>query len=125
MYDQPVTARVKWCPDASCHAGGVVSQPVKPLPSIESSLPAGGTGRVATLRNWRPGDRAWPRHSSGPRKVKEVLERLRVTGTSRAMWPVLELEGQIVWMQGVELEPTPGIRVTVTGVKDNDGAESL
>jgi hypothetical protein len=38
-----------------------------------------------------------------------VLERLRVTGTSRTLWPVLELEGRIVWMRGVELQPEPGI----------------
>jgi tRNA(Ile)-lysidine synthase len=43
------------------------------------------------LRNWKPGDRVRLRYSSGPRKVKEVLERLRVTGTSRAVWPVLEV----------------------------------
>jgi tRNA(Ile)-lysidine synthase len=67
---------------------------------------------VATLRNWSPGDRVRLRHSSGARKVKEVLERKRVTGSSRAVWPVLELDGRIVWMQGVELEPEPGIAVT-------------
>jgi len=71
-----------------------------------------GSGRVATLRNWSPGDRVRLRHSSGARKVKEVLERKRVTGSSRAVWPVLELDGRIVWMQGVELEPEPGIAVT-------------
>jgi tRNA(Ile)-lysidine synthase len=85
---------------------------------IEISEPAGVAqgqvatqDRVATLRNWRPGDRVHLRHSSGPRKVKEVLERLRVTGTSRALWPVLELDGCIVWMQGVEVEPLPGILI--------------
>jgi tRNA(Ile)-lysidine synthase len=67
--------------------------------------------QTATLRNWRAGDRVRLRHSNGLRKVKEVLERLRVTGTSRARWPVLELDRRIVWMQGVELEPEPGIRV--------------
>ena len=76
-----------------------------------SSTPGQGIGapKIATLRNWRPGDRVTLRHSSGPRKVKEVLERLRVTGTSRALWPVLEMEGRIVWMQGAELDPEPGI----------------
>jgi len=44
--------------------------------------------------------------------VKEVLERLRVTGTDRALWPVLEVNGRIVWMPGVELEPEPGLRIT-------------
>lgn len=70
-------------------------------------------GRPVKLRNWRPGDRVTLRYSSGPRKVKEVLERLRVTGTSRTLWPVLELEGRIVWMRGVELQPEPGIAVEV------------
>jgi len=68
---------------------------------------------TATLRNWRPGDRVLLRYSSGPRKVKEVLERLRVTGSSRAVWPVLEVAGKIIWMKGVELEPEQGICVTL------------
>lgn len=68
-------------------------------------------GSKATLRNWRPGDRVRLRHTSAPRKVKEVLERLRVTGTDRALWPVLEVAGQIVWMRGVDLEGTPGLVV--------------
>jgi tRNA(Ile)-lysidine synthase len=63
--------------------------------------------KTAILRNWKPGDRVRLRHSAGPRKVKEVLERLRVTGSDRTLWPVLEVGGQIVWMQGVELEPDP------------------
>jgi len=70
-------------------------------------------GKHATLRNWRPGDRVTLRYSNGPRKVKEVLERLRVTGTSRSLWPVLELDGRIVWMRGVELQPEAGISFDV------------
>lgn len=71
----------------------------------------------ARLRNWRPGDRVRLRHSSSPRKVKEVLERMRVTGTARAVWPVLEYGGQIVWMQGVELEPA-GLAIAVEALAD-------
>jgi tRNA(Ile)-lysidine synthase len=81
------------------------------------------TSSVALLRNWRPGDRVRLRHSSGPRKVKEVLERLRVTGTGRALWPVLEVDGRIVWMRGVELEPEQGITVVAANL-DGGGAES-
>jgi tRNA(Ile)-lysidine synthase len=66
----------------------------------------------AILRNWEPGDRVTLRHSSGPRKVKEVLERLRVTGTDRTLWPVLEIDGQIVWMRGVELEHDPKLAIS-------------
>ena len=67
--------------------------------------------QTANLRNWRPGDRVRLRHSGSPRKVKEVLERLKVTGSARALWPVLEVAGRIVWMKGVELEPEPGITI--------------
>ena len=80
----------------------------------------GDSGRMARLRNWRAGDRVRLRYSSGPRKVKEVLERLRVTGSGRAIWPVLEVDGRIVWMQGAELEPEAGIRVAASPLKESD-----
>ncbi len=75
---------------------------------IKVSAPA-VAGQSAMLRNWKPGDRVRLRYSSGPRKVKEVLERLKVTGTARTLWPVLELGERIVWMRGAELEPEPGM----------------
>jgi tRNA(Ile)-lysidine synthase len=78
-----------------------------PQPSAASSL-------LAVLRNWKAGDRVHLRHSSGPRKVKEVLERMKVFGSERARWPVLELSGRIVWMQGAAVETEPEIRITVT-----------
>ncbi len=77
--------------------------------------------KTAILRNWKPGDRVTLRHSSGPRKVKEVLERLRVTGADRALWPVLEVDGQIVWMRGVELEHEPGLTISAEFVSSADG----
>jgi tRNA(Ile)-lysidine synthase len=84
---------------------------------ITTRTPSSQPGPVAKLRNWRPGDRVRLRYSSSPHKVKEVLERLRVTGSSRAVWPVLELDGRILWMKGVELEPEPGIVVAVTDLE--------
>ncbi|MGA2048721.1 MAG: tRNA lysidine(34) synthetase TilS [Terracidiphilus sp.] len=77
-------------------------------------LGASVSRKTATVRNWRPGDRVRLRYSGGPRKVKEVLERLRVTGSSRVVWPVLEVGGRIVWMKGVELEPEQGLTVVAT-----------
>ena len=79
---------------------------VSPQPSAVSS-------QTALLRNWKAGDRVHLRHSSGPRKVKEVLERMKVSGSERARWPVLELNGRIVWMRGAAVEPEPGVRITV------------
>ena len=70
-----------------------------------------GPAAAARLRSWAPGDRARLRYSGSPRKVKEILERMRVSGSDRAIWPVLELDGRIVWMKGVELEPEPGLTV--------------
>jgi tRNA(Ile)-lysidine synthase len=64
-------------------------------------------GKTATLRNWRPGDRVRIRYSGGAKKVKEVLERMKITGNARTQWPVLEVEGRIVWMRGVAVEPGP------------------
>jgi tRNA(Ile)-lysidine synthase len=93
---------------------------------IEHSSAAGSEEQCAesrlsaTLRNWKPGDRVRLRYSSGPRKVKEVLERLRVTGSERSLWPVLEVGGRIVWMKGVELEPEQGIRVTAAPLEAGD-----
>ncbi|MGO8758781.1 MAG: tRNA lysidine(34) synthetase TilS [Terracidiphilus sp.] len=82
-------------------SGTVPGSPNGPEPAAKAAL----------LRNWRAGDRVRLRYSSGPRKVKEVLERLRVTGSGRAIWPVVELDGRIVWMRGVELEPEPGLAI--------------
>ncbi len=53
-----------------------------------------------TLRNWRAGDQFWPAHTSGPKKVKELLQRQHVTGAARQSWPVAESGGEIVWMRG-------------------------
>jgi tRNA(Ile)-lysidine synthase len=85
---------------------------------VEGAEPA--EGKTATLRNWQAGDRVQLRHSSGPRKVKEVLERLRVTGSGRALWPVLEVDGRIVWMQGVEVEPGAGVRIVAVNLNDSN-----
>ena len=65
----------------------------------------------ATLRTWKAGDRVTLRYSRGPRKVAEVLDRLHVLGAARKNWPVVESEGKIVWMRGVEVE-APGFLFT-------------
>jgi len=80
-------------------------------------IEAGGPDRLAMLRAWRAGDRVTLQHSSGPRKVKEVLERMKVSGSARAHWPVLELDGRIVWMQGVAVDGRDGIRVLATPIE--------
>jgi len=80
-------------------------------------------GPTAVLRAWKPGDRVHLRYSSGPRKIKEVLERLKVTGQDRTNWPVLDVEGRILWMRGAELEPDPAICITSEPLFGPDAAD--
>jgi tRNA(Ile)-lysidine synthase len=64
------------------------------------------------MRPWRAGDRVTLRHSRGPKKVAEVLDRLHVMGAARRNWPVVESQGEIIWMRGVEVQAT-SFRFTV------------
>ncbi|HTZ56818.1 MAG TPA: tRNA lysidine(34) synthetase TilS [Acidobacteriaceae bacterium] len=73
------------------------------------------TAASATLRPWKPGDRVTLRHSRGPKKVAGVLDRLRVVGRERKNWPVVESDGRIIWMQGVEVE-APGFQFSARPV---------
>ena len=76
---------------------------------------SGGSGQhlKAVMRPWKPGDRVRLRYSSSPQKVKEVLERMKVTGEDRTRWPVVEVAGRIVWMRGVEVEPDSELKIGV------------
>ena len=50
--------------------------------------------------------------------MKEVLERMGVAAVGRAVWPVIEWQGEIVWMQGAELEVSVSAeRVTIVEVQ--------
>ena len=53
-----------------------------------------------TVRNWRAGDRYWPAHSKSPKKIKELLQERKLTGTERKLWPVVASGQEIVWVRG-------------------------
>jgi tRNA(Ile)-lysidine synthase len=78
---------------------------------FETPISPGNAPQKVLLRPWKPGDRVRIRHSGSLRKVKEVLERMKVTGSERTLWPVLEFDRNIIWMRGVELESPSGICV--------------
>jgi tRNA(Ile)-lysidine synthase len=59
-----------------------------------------GAGRELVLRNWRPGDRFRPAHSGSEKKVKDLLQELKVPQTERASWPVVAAGKQLVWVRG-------------------------
>jgi len=61
----------------------------------------------AYIRVWKPGDRVELQHSRGPKKVKEILSRMRISAEDRAAWPVVTWRGTIIWMRGVILANVP------------------
>lgn len=52
------------------------------------------------VRNWRSGDRFWPAHTKGPKKIKELLQEWRVLGVEKKLWPVVTSGDEIVWVRG-------------------------
>jgi len=57
--------------------------------------------KALAVRNWRPGDRYWPVHSKGPKKIKELLQERHITGPDRKLWPVVVSGKEIVWVRGL------------------------
>jgi tRNA(Ile)-lysidine synthetase-like protein len=53
-----------------------------------------------TLRSWRPGDRFRPTHSRSEKKVKELLQDLKVPQSDRVGWPVIAAGERLVWVHG-------------------------
>jgi tRNA(Ile)-lysidine synthase len=73
----------------------------------------------ARLRVYKAGDRVRLRYSSGAKRIKEVLERLEVPSAQRKKWPVLEWQGEIVWMRGATVESSAGGQASLE-VETND-----
>ena len=57
------------------------------------------------IRTARPGDRISLRYTRGPKKLKEVFERMRLPEAERSTRLVVAWEGQILWMEGAEVDP--------------------
>jgi tRNA(Ile)-lysidine synthase len=71
----------------------------------EHLLDRESVGTQVTIRNWRPGDRFWPAHTKGPKKIKELLRERKITGSERQVWPVAVNTNEVVWVRGF-LSPT-------------------
>jgi tRNA(Ile)-lysidine synthase len=76
------------------------------------------TGKTVVLRTPRAGDQIRLPRSRGVKTVKEVLERSGISAAERQFWPVLAVEGSIVWMRGVEVEWTPGLQIAVQPLQE-------
>lgn len=75
-------------------------QPVKADASGYNSnqfLDAAALGPELLVRNWRAGDRLWPLHSKGPKKIKELFDERHVPRVQRQAWPVAVSGSNLVW----------------------------
>jgi tRNA(Ile)-lysidine synthase len=90
-------------PEYELPVPGLVDAPVFGS-RFTASLDNGGAELApARVRAWRPGDRVELRHSRGPKKIKEILERMGVHGSRRLLWPVIVWQQRIIWMRGVQM----------------------
>jgi tRNA(Ile)-lysidine synthetase-like protein len=53
------------------------------------------------VRNWRTGDRFWPAHTKQPKKIKELLQDIHISGEEKRLWPVIAAGDEIVWVRGL------------------------
>lgn len=67
------------------------------LLSVCSSGANGEKSCAVQLRNWRPGDRYQVAGQSHEQKIKTLFQEGRVPLWERRHWPVLTLDGKIVW----------------------------
>jgi tRNA(Ile)-lysidine synthase len=102
-------------PEHAFRIPGEIAAPEYGLHLRGESAPPCAPALQATLRPWRAGDRVTLKHSRGPKKVAEVLDRLRVVGAERTNWPVVESDGKIVWMRGADVDAPGFLFTAVTG----------
>ena len=65
-----------------------------------------------TVRPWRAGDKIRPLGGTGRRLVVRCMQDAKIPRSRRVGWPVLESEGEVVWVPGVcrsaDRIPAPG-----------------
>jgi tRNA(Ile)-lysidine synthase len=63
-----------------------------------------GLGRAATVRAWRDGDRMRPAGLHGTKTLQDLFTDRKVPRALRRTLPVVEAEGEIVWVAGVAVD---------------------
>ena len=99
-YELPVPGRIDVCEIGSTIEVGGVPPGMNAGYNPEHLLDAGSLPQALKVRNWRAGDRFWPRHTKSPKKVKELLQEQHVPQAQRRLWPVVVSGEEIVWMRG-------------------------
>ncbi|HUR36429.1 MAG TPA: tRNA lysidine(34) synthetase TilS [Terriglobales bacterium] len=57
------------------------------------------------IRNWQVGDRFWPAQSKSEKKVKDILQQLKVPAAERSFWPVVTAGDRLIWVRGSRQRP--------------------
>ncbi len=86
------------------------------------------------LRAWRPGDHYRPVGKSRDQKIREMFQSARVPSWQRRSWPIVEVEGKILWARrfgaaaefaadcGTGNEESPVLRIWDSGSLAGDDA---
>ena len=85
-------------------------------------------GRL-TARSWRPGDRVLAAGEVAARRVKRYFKDGGIAGVDRAGWPVVLLDGDIVWIPGLRRTAAatvpsgrPGVCYACLEVRERDNS---
>jgi tRNA(Ile)-lysidine synthase len=128
-YVLPVPGEVAIPELGSVIRARVVSARVRQAVACAAALNRSMLAGQLTVRNWRAGDRFCPAGTRSSKKLKELLQAGRLgqmlSPGDRRMWPVVESEGQIVWVRGfatpAALAPSESDAVVIEEIKT--GAE--
>ncbi|MEY3398650.1 MAG: hypothetical protein RL220_1244, partial [Bacteroidota bacterium] len=55
------------------------------------------------VRNWSDGDRMQPMGMSGHQKVSDILTHARIPADQKALVPIVEMNGEIIWVAGLKV----------------------
>jgi tRNA(Ile)-lysidine synthase len=78
-----------WEVEASLGSGG------------EASVAGGALAQILTVRSWQDGDRMRPAGLGGSKSLQDLFTDRKVPRALRHALPVVESEGEIVWVAGV------------------------
>jgi tRNA(Ile)-lysidine synthase len=99
-YKLTVPGMIRVPEAAACFEAALVPGSAAPGYNPDHMLDPALLQQELTVRNWRAGDRYWPAHSKAPKKIKELLQERKLTGTQRKLWPVIMSGQEIVWVRG-------------------------
>ena len=88
----------------------------------EVVLSADQLGTTVTIRSWRDGDRMRPAGLGGTKSLQDLFTDRKVPRALRRLLPVVEANGEIVWVAGVAaVERTPGAPVALDARRAPNG----